>query len=105
MRTLSGLSFIVGTTGQRVADANSLDHEDLILEVHLAFGFSRKSPIACVDPARLQRATQGPGESTGGRGDDVIEGSGVVGILAGGGAVVLTHLVVGAEENRLRLSR
>jgi len=93
----------MGAAGQRVADVNPLDHEHLVLEVDLAFGLGRKPTLARVDPARLQRATQGAGESTGGRGDDVIESGGVIGILARRRAVVLADLIVRAEEDRLRL--
>jgi hypothetical protein len=82
-----------------------LDYEHLVLEVHLAFGIRRKLSLACIDPARLQRATQGAGESTGGGGDDVVERGGVVGVLASRGAVVLANLIVGSEENRFRLNR
>jgi hypothetical protein len=105
MRALGGLSLVVGTAGQRVANANPLDDEDLVLDVDLALGLRRQPPLARVDPARLQRATQGAGESTGGCGDDVVEGRGVVGILTRRGAVVLADLVVRTEEDRLRLDR
>jgi hypothetical protein len=104
-RSLRRFALVVGAARERVPDADPLDDENFVLEVDLAFGFRRELPLACVDPARLQRATQGAGESTGGRGDDVVKGRGMVGILAGRGAVVLPHLVVCPEENRLRLDR
>ncbi len=105
MRTFRGLAFLLGAAGQHVAHADSLDDKHLLLEVDLAFGFRCEIPLAGVDPARLQRATQGAGESTGGRGDDVVEGRGVVGVLAGCGAVVLAHLGMGAEQDWLSLCR
>ena len=103
MRAFCCLALIFGAAGERVAHPDPLDHQHLVLEVDVAFGLGAQLPLACVDPARLQRATQGARESTGGRRDDVVEGRGVVGVLAGRGAVVLAHLVVGAEENRLGL--
>jgi hypothetical protein len=105
VRTLRSFPFVIRTAGQCVPDADPLDDENFVLEVDFAFGFRRETPLACVDPARLQRATQGAGESTGGRGDYVVEGRGVVGILARRSAIVLAHLVVCPEENRFRLDR
>jgi len=98
-------AFVLGAAGQRVGHPDPLDDQDLVFQVDLAFGFRCELSLACIDPARLQRATQGAGESTGGGGDDVIERRGVVGILAGRGAVVLAHLVMGAEEDRVGLDR
>jgi hypothetical protein len=102
-RSLGRLALVLGAAFQGVANADLFDYQDLFLEIDLAFGFRRELPLACVDPARLQRATQGAGESTGGRGDYVVEGRGVVRVLAGRGAVVLAHLVVSAEEDGLVL--
>jgi hypothetical protein len=91
-------TLVLRAAAKRVADSDAFDHEHFVLEVDLAFSLGRESPLARVDPARLQRATEGADESTGGRGDYVIEGGGVVGVLAGRRAVMLAHLVVGAEE-------
>jgi len=104
MGSLRGLSLVLRATRQRVADADPLDDEHLVLEVDLAFGLGRQPSPARVDPARLQRATQGAGESTGSGGDDIVERRGVIGILAGRRAVVLTDLVVGAEVDGLLLN-
>jgi hypothetical protein len=105
VRALRRLALVLGAAGQRVAHANPLDDEHLLVEVDLAFGFRRKPALARVDPARLQRATQGAGESTGRGGDDVVERGRVVLILAGRRAVVLTNLVVGSEEHGVGLRR
>jgi hypothetical protein len=102
---LGSLALVVGASGQRIADADSLDDQDLVFHDHVAYGFRREPSVAGVDPARLQRATQSAGESTGRRGDHVVKGGRVVRVLAGGGAIVLAHLIVGAEEDRLRLER
>ena len=103
MRTLRGLSFVLRAARQLVADVNPLDDEHLVLDLDLAFRLRRQPPPARIDPARLQRATQGAGESTRSRGDDVVESRSVLGILTGRRAVVLTDLVVGAEEDGLGL--
>ena len=103
MRALGGLPLVLGAAGERVAHPNSLDHEHLVLQVDLAFCFRRELPLARIDPARLQRATQGSRESTGGRRNDIVERGGVVGVLAWRGAVVLSHLVMGAKEDGLGL--
>ena len=103
MRTFRRLALVFRASFQRVADADPLDHEDLVLDVDLALRLRAQSPFTRVDPARLQRATQGAGESTGGGGDNIIEGRRVIGILPWCRAVVLAHLVVCAEENRFRL--
>jgi hypothetical protein len=105
VRPLRGLALVVRAAGQRVANANPFDDEDLVLEVDLAFGFRRELPLARIDPARLQRATQGAGESTCGGRHDIVERGGMVGILAGGGAVVLAHLVVRPKEHGVGLGR
>jgi hypothetical protein len=97
--TLGRLALVFGTVLQRVTDADSFDDEHLVLEVDVAFGLTAEATHAGVDPARLQRATQGPGQSTGRRGDDVVEGRRVIRILTGRGAVVLSDLVMGSEED------
>jgi hypothetical protein len=86
-------------------DADALDDQHLVLDDDIAFGVSAQSALARIDPARLQRATQGARESTGGRGDHVVERGGVLGILACRGPIVLAHLVVGAENYRLGFGR
>ena len=54
---------------------------------------------ARIDPARLQRATQGPGESTRGGRDHVVERGGVRLERPGRGLIVLRDLVVHPEKN------
>jgi hypothetical protein len=97
VRTFGRFALIGRTTAQRVGDANRLDDQDLVLDVDVTFGRCAEPPFARVDAARLQRAAQGAGQSTGGGGDDVIEGGGVLGILAGSSAVVLTHRSMRSE--------
>ena len=105
MRTLSRLALIVLTALENVADADPLDDQDLVLDVDITLRLRAQPSPARVDPARLQRATQGAGESTRGGGDNIVEGCRVIGILPCGGAVMLTHLVVGPEHYWLGLGR
>ena len=105
MGAFSSLALVGRTAREPVVDVDALDDEHLVLDDHGAFGLGAQLPLARVDPARLQRATQGAGESTCGRGDDVVEGRGVVGILPRLGAVVFAHLVVGPEPDGLGLRR
>jgi hypothetical protein len=57
------------------------------------------------DLARLQRATQGSGQSTGCRGDDIVERGGVRLVAARSRLVVLRDLIVNAKQDRLALLR
>ena len=105
MGPLGCFSLVFRAALQRVADADLLDDQDLVLEIDLAFGFRRQPSPTRVDPTRLQRATQGAGESTGCGSHYVVESRRVVGILTRRSSVMLAHLVVGAESHRLRLDR
>jgi hypothetical protein len=105
MRALCCLALVVRHAAQRVVNLDPLDDQDLVLEVDLAFGLGGQLAAARVDPARLQRATEGAGESTRRRGDDVVESRGVLGVLAGSGAVVLTDGTMGAERDGLVFGR
>ena len=105
MSALGSLALVVRATPQRVAHVDLLDHQDLVFEIDIAFTLCSQPALARVDPARFQRATQGSGESTGSCGHDVVEGRGVVGILARRGAVVLPDHAMRAERDGLRLDR
>ena len=105
VRAFGRLAPVLGTAAQCVVDADLLDDEHLVHEVDVALGLGGQPALARVDPARLQRATQGPGQSTGSRRDDVVEGRGVLGVLAGGGAVVLAHRAVRAERDWFAFDR
>jgi len=105
VRALGGLALVVRAIPERVADVDLLDHQDFVFQVDLAFGLGGEPPLTRIDPARLQRAAQGAGESTSGRRDHVVEGRRVVGVLAGRRPVVFAHRAVRAEYDWLRLSR
>jgi hypothetical protein len=54
------LPFVLRAAGQPVSDPDPLDHQDFILDLHIAFSLGAQLSLAGVDPSRLQRATQGP---------------------------------------------
>ena len=103
--TLGGFSLVLGAVGQPISNTNALDHQHLVLDLHVAFSITDEPAASGVDPARLQRATQGAGQSTRRGCHDVIERGGVVGVEPGRGSVVLAHLVVGSEHDWTGLGR
>jgi len=103
MRPLGGLVLIGRAARQRVVHPDPLDDEHPVFNFYVAFGRGDQLAAARIDPARLQRATQGPGQSTGGGRDHVVEGGGVRLKRPGRCLVVFRHLVVHSEKNRLRL--
>ena len=52
-----------------VFHVNALDHENLIIYLNFTGGFRCQPAFAGGDIARLQRASEGPGQSTCGRSD------------------------------------
>jgi hypothetical protein len=84
------------------SDVNAPDDQDVTVELYLPFRERLESARCRRDFARLQRAPEGSGQSTGSRGDDVVEGRGVR-ILIGSRLVVLGDRAVHAEEDRLSL--
>jgi len=98
-----GLALVFRTTIESISDPDPFDHQHAAFHLDVTLGLRGQIALAGVDLARLQRATKGPGQSTGRRGDDVVEGSGLRVVLAGGRVVVLSHLVMDAEEHRLPL--
>ena len=56
---------------------DAADDEDVILGFDFADGLGNQAGIGRINLTRLQRASEGAGESTGSGGDDVIEGGGV----------------------------
>ena len=47
----------------------AFDHENLLVQLDFSGGFRCQPAFAGGDIARLQRASEGPGQSTGGRSD------------------------------------
>ena len=102
---LGGFPLVFGTAGQLISNTNAFDHQHLVVDLDVAFSIADEPAFCGVDTARLQRATQGAGQSTGCCRHDVIERGGVVGVEPGRGSVVLTHLVVGSEHDGCGLGR
>ena len=105
VRAPGGVLLIRRATLQLVADPNALDDEHAALHLDVALGLGCEMSLAGVDLARLQRATQRAGQSTCCRRDHVIERCGVRLEGAGLRPVMLRHLVVHPERNRLGLRR
>lgn len=59
VRSLRRLALVIGASGQPIAHSDALDHEDLVLEHHVALRLRCQPAAAGIDLARLQRASQG----------------------------------------------
>jgi hypothetical protein len=105
VRALCRLALVWRTSRERVPDPDPLDHQHFVLDDDVAFRLARQAAISGFDPARLQRAPEGAGQSTSRRGDDVVERGCVIGVLTWRGPIVLPHLVVRAENHRVGLRR
>lgn len=103
--SFGGFALLLGTPDQPVAHANTLQHQHSVFKLHVPLSLTAQLAFRGVDPARLQRATEGAGESTGCGGHQIIERGGVIGKEAGRCPVVFAHLVVRSEEDRFRLNR
>src|SRR5436309_3877676 len=73
VRPLGRLSLVLRAVPQQVLHPDPPDDEDLVLDDHVSLRRRLQPPVAGVDSARLQRATESAGQSTGGGGDDVVE--------------------------------
>ena len=86
-------------------DVNSPDDEHVVLgQFDFTDRFAGQPVAVSPDVARLQRAPEGPRQSAGRRGDDVVECRGAGLECAGGDLVVLGDRAVDAEDDRLRLA-
>lgn len=101
----SRVAFVLGAVLEPIADTNPLDDEDAILDLDVPLDIRKKAALISGNPARLQRATQGAGQSPGRGGDDVVERGRVRFECAWGCVVVLSDFVVHAELDRRRLRR
>jgi hypothetical protein len=104
VRPLGSLALVGRAAGQGVVHVNPLDHKHSVLDLDLAFSRGDKVAATRIDSARLQRATQGPRQSTGGGRDYIVKG-GRVWLVPRWCLVVLRDLVVHPEQNRRRLGR
>lgn len=105
VRPLSRVPLVGRTPAQAIAHPDPLDHQDPVLHLDVAFGVRLQLPLPGIDPARLQRATQGARESAGGGGNDVVERGGPGFHPFRQPAVVLADGSVRAERNRFGLGR
>ena len=100
---LGCIPLVLRATFQQIANVDPLNDKDFVLYDHVALRLTGQPTFASVDPARLQRAPECPGESTSGGSDHVVEGGGVIGVLAGSGSVVLSDLVMSPKYHWLQL--
>jgi hypothetical protein len=105
VHALDGVTVDIRVDGQLVADVDPLDDERLALQLDLAGDVAPETTASGRDPARLQRAPEGAGESTAGRGDHVVDGRrvGIVGVR--GHAVVLGDGAVHPERHGVGRTR
>lgn len=88
---------------QSIPHMNAADDEHAILLLDLAFCFRYQASCVRRNPARLQRAPQGTGQSASGRRDHVVECGGPLDI--GLTSVMRRHGSVDAEVHRILASR
>ena len=101
MRPTRRLPLVRGTITQSIPNVDLFDHEHAVVKLDHAFSIGYEPALIGGDPARLQRATKGSGQSTGGGGDDVIECGGVGFVRARRRAVMFGDLIMDAEEDGL----
>ena len=85
-----------------VDDVDPLDDEDAVLVLDLAPRFGNEFAFACGDVTRLQRASERPGQSTGGSRDDVIQGGRTLGVAPARDPIVVGDFVVHSEPDGFR---
>ena len=84
---------------------DAADHQNSVLFLDFAYSLADEPVYRSRDLTRLQRASKGAGESTGGGGDDVIESGRVRREGFGRHFVVLRDGAVNAKDNRRRFGR
>jgi len=85
---------------QFVVNVNPLDDQNLALELDLTPRLAGEPPLASVYLARLQRAPEGPSQSTAGSGDNVVERGGIWRRVARIDSVVLRYLRMDTKGDR-----
>ena len=86
----------VGVEREREADVDSFDHEHTVLGLDLADRLCGQSSFSSGNVTRLQRASEGAGQSPGGGSDHVVERGRMCRFASAGNAVVVGDLVVNA---------
>ena len=95
----------VGVDREREVDVDSFDHEHAVLGLDFADRLCGQSSFSGGNLTRLQRASEGAGQSPGGGRDHVVECGRMCRFAAAWNAVVIRDLVVNAEQDRLILGR
>ena len=88
---------------QTILDVDSPDDQNLVLDLDLTRDLCREIAFVQLDTARLQRASQGTGQSPAGRGDDVVEGRSAWREALGIDAVVFGDLGMDSKQSRFFL--
>jgi hypothetical protein len=99
--SLDGVSIGVGIERERIPDVDPLNDEHAVIDLDLAHRLARQPPLACLHVARLQRASEGPGQSAAGGGDHEVERRRALDVAATRHPLVVGDLVVDAELDRL----
>jgi hypothetical protein len=94
---------VLRDAGQAVADGDPPDHQDVVLIKDIADRLYLVGVVLDFDLTRLQRAGERAGQSPAGGRHDVVECRRVRGEVRWGDAIVLGHLGVHAECDRLGL--
>jgi hypothetical protein len=81
----------LGRGGEVIGDVDAADDQDVVFELDLTPDLGREATVAGVDVARLQRTSEGAGQSAAGGGYDIVESRGV------GLDDLGIHLVVGGD--------
>jgi hypothetical protein len=88
---------------QTILDMDSLDDQNFVLDLDFSRDFRGEIALGQLNAARLQRASQGAGQSPAGCGDDIVESRGARWKPLGIDAVVFGDLGMDAEESRFFL--
>jgi hypothetical protein len=96
---------LFGNTGELVCHVNALDDEDLAVLLHVTDAPRYEGSAACMNVARLQRASQGAGQSTDRCGDDVVDRRCVWRVFVCGDSVMLGDCPVDAERHLALIAR
>jgi hypothetical protein len=86
---------------QMIRHVDAPHHKHAALDFDFADRLRREPALACWYLTRLQRAPEGAGQSARRGGDEVVEGCGVGRVHLGIDTVVLGHLGMDTEEDRL----
>jgi len=84
---------------------NPLNHQDIVLQFHLAHGLRDQALVGCTDLTRFQRASKGSRKSTCRCRDNVVQGRGMRFQHVRWNFVMFRHRAMNSEDHWLRLGR